>query len=116
MQLPEHGVYHPDLGLSAGLADWQKLRQNRPCVGIVFYRAHWISGNLDFVDAMVREFEGRGMDVLPIFTSSLRSLSSSESGEKMAQALEFFLPMAGLSLTCWSTPRPSPWVRLIRER
>jgi cobaltochelatase CobN len=90
MQLPEHGIYHPDLGLAAGLADWQKLRQNRSCVGIVFYRAHWISGNLDFVDAMVREFEGRGLDVLPIFTSSLRSLSSSDGGEKMARALEFF--------------------------
>ena len=31
-----------------------------PTVGLLFYRAHWMSGNLAFVDAFVREIESQG--------------------------------------------------------
>jgi cobaltochelatase CobN len=72
--LPEHGIYHPDLTQDAGIVDWLALRDTqRPAAGIVFYRAHWISGNTRFVDAMISALEKRGFDVLPVFTSSLRA-------------------------------------------
>ena len=72
--LPEHGIHHPDLAQDAGIEDWLALRDPaRPSAGIVFYRAHWMSGNTRFIDALVTALEQRGMNVLPVFTSSLRA-------------------------------------------
>src|SRR5262249_20433897 len=45
---------------------------SRPTVGLLFYRSHWMSGNLAFVDACVRELEARGANALPVFTASLK--------------------------------------------
>ncbi len=73
-RLPDHGIYHPDLAPDASVADWLALREaGKPGVGIVFYRAHWMSGNTRFVDALLTALEQRGMHVLPVFTASLRS-------------------------------------------
>jgi len=44
--LLEHGIYHPDLPQNADINDWLTIRKMEyPSVGIVFYRAHWMSGN-----------------------------------------------------------------------
>jgi cobaltochelatase CobN len=73
-RLPEHGIYHPDLSPDASVADWLALRDPaKPSAGIVFYRAHWMSGNTRFIDALLEALEKRGMNVLPVFTASLRS-------------------------------------------
>jgi cobaltochelatase CobN len=60
--LPAHGVH----GQRAELPD-------RPTVGIVFYRAHAISGNTAFVDALADAVEASGANVRPVFCGSLRS-------------------------------------------
>ncbi|MFI3155707.1 MAG: cobaltochelatase subunit CobN [Methylococcaceae bacterium] len=74
VDLPEHGIYHPDLSQDAGIDDWLALRApERASVGIVFYRAHWMSGNTRFIDALIEQLEKRGLNVLPVFTSSLRA-------------------------------------------
>jgi cobaltochelatase CobN len=99
VELPEHGVYHPGLGESgATLESWEGLwrggargEQDAPVVGIAFYRAHRMSGNLRFVDALVAALERRGMRALPVFTSSLRALN--EAGK--SAALSFFQDDAG---------------------
>ena len=89
LALPDHGIYHPDLPQGAGIDDWLAQREAaRPSVGIVFYRAHWMSGNTRFVDALVDALEKRGMNVLPVFTSSLRA--GSEGGESLPTALRYF--------------------------
>lgn len=70
---PQHGIYHPDLPSGATLADWLAHRDpRRPAVGVLFYRAHWMSGNLDFVDSFVDTLGDIGADVLPVFTASLK--------------------------------------------
>ena len=72
--LPEHGIYHPDLPQLAGIDDWLAHRHpEKPNVGIVFYRAHWMSGNTRFIDALVDALASAGMNTLPVFTSSLRA-------------------------------------------
>ena len=87
--LPEHGIYHPDLPEGAGIEDWLALRDpERPSVGIVFYRAHWMSGNTRFVDAMMDALEKQDMNVLPVFTSSLRA--GNEGGTALPTALRYF--------------------------
>ncbi len=76
-ELPRHGLYHPDLSPGASLADWLARRDPaRPAVGLLFYRSHWMSGNLAFIDALVRDIERRGGDALPIFTSSLKETTT----------------------------------------
>ena len=85
-ELPEHGIYHPALGEAATLESWEALGGDAPTVGIAFYRAHRISGNLRFIDALVDALERRGLRALPVYTSSLRALN--ESGK--SAALAFF--------------------------
>lgn len=86
--LPEHGIYHPDLAEQSSLSDWLRWRKpDRPSVGITFYRAHWLSGNLGFIDALVREIESRGMNALPLYTASLRTLS--DDAQQRSVALDF---------------------------
>ena len=44
----------------------------RPVVAIAFYRAHWISGNLDFVDRLCEAVEEAGGEPHAFFCESLR--------------------------------------------
>ena len=73
--LPEYGLYHPAFPEQVALADYlrQRWELSRPAVGVLFYRAHWMSGNRDFVDALVHAIEQQGCNVLPLFCYSLRS-------------------------------------------
>jgi len=74
VDLPEHGIYHPDLPQDAGIDDWLALRAPKQAsVGIVFYRAHWMSGNTRFIDVLIEQLEKRELNVFPVFTSSLRA-------------------------------------------
>jgi cobaltochelatase CobN len=70
--MPAHGLYHPDL-LVNNAEEWQGHRQSaRPVVGLLFYRAHVLSGNLQFVDMVIRALESQGFAAIGIFSSSLR--------------------------------------------
>lgn len=74
--LPEHGIYHPDLPENADWNDWLRYYQpHLPTIGITFYRSHWISGNTQFVDALIRSLEERSVNALPIYTSSLKTVN-----------------------------------------
>jgi len=65
--LPEHGIYHPDLPQNADINDWLTIVvSNVPVSAFVFYRAHWMSGNTRFVDALITELESLGLAVLPV--------------------------------------------------
>src|SRR5437763_11973571 len=46
----------------------------RPTVGIVFYRAHALSGNTGFVDALCSAVEAAGANPLPVYAASLRAV------------------------------------------
>nr|MBA2783416.1 cobaltochelatase subunit CobN [Rubrobacteraceae bacterium] len=41
--------------------------------GVVFYRAHWMSGNTAFVDDLVDALDEAGADALPVYCYSLRA-------------------------------------------
>jgi len=46
----------------------------RPVVGIVYYRAHEISGNTAFVDALAAAVDAAGAQPLPVYCGTLRGL------------------------------------------
>jgi cobaltochelatase CobN len=92
---PQTGLYHPNLPRGATLEDWLARRDpSWPTAGILFYRSHWMSGNLAFIDALVRELEGRGLNALPVFTSSLKEPAAGGCGPegRWPAAFEFFVP------------------------
>src|SRR5206468_1004180 len=63
--LPETGIWLPEgLELQAG--------GGRPRIGIVFYRAHWMSGNTGFVEVLARAVAEAGGEPVPVFCYSLR--------------------------------------------
>ncbi|HKE75824.1 MAG TPA: cobaltochelatase subunit CobN [Acidimicrobiales bacterium] len=47
-------------------------RPDRPLVGVVFYRAHLVAGNTQFVADLCAALDAAGADALPVHTYSLR--------------------------------------------
>ncbi|WP_330350198.1 cobaltochelatase subunit CobN [Streptomyces sp. NBC_00582] len=58
---PEYGVHGSRTQVSG-----------RPTVGVLFYRAHELSGNTAFVDTLCDAIEARGANALPVYCGSLR--------------------------------------------
>ena len=72
--LPWEGIYHPDVadGIDVDAFIAEKFQPERPSIGILFYRAHWMSGNLLPIDALIRSLEAKGANVLPVYAFSLK--------------------------------------------
>ncbi|MFD8267563.1 cobaltochelatase subunit CobN [Streptomyces althioticus] len=60
-RMPEFGVHGSRTAASG-----------RPTVGVLFYRAHELSGNTAFVDTLCDAIEARGANALPVYCGSLR--------------------------------------------
>jgi cobaltochelatase CobN len=56
-----------------GVLDRERRRTNGPVVAILYYRAHHLSGNTAFVEALSCAIEDAGGQALPIHCASLRS-------------------------------------------
>jgi cobaltochelatase CobN len=70
--------FEPPVTLPAsGLHGQRTHNRDHPTVGIVFYRAHAISGNTAFVDALADAVEACGANARPVFCGSLRSADQS---------------------------------------
>jgi cobaltochelatase CobN len=71
--MPEHGIYLPGMD-AATFEDWRRQADlTKPTAAVLFYRAHRMSGNITFIDAMVEALGNKGMNALCVFTSSLKS-------------------------------------------
>ena len=72
--LPWEGIYHPDVADGADIDSFlgQRFQPGKPSIGLLFYRAHWMSGNLQPIDSLVRSLEQMGANVLPVFAFSLK--------------------------------------------
>ena len=68
-ELPRHGVWD---AAGAG-ADPARRDPGRPLVGVLFYRAHLVAGNTDYVAALCDAVERAGGDALAVYTYSLRA-------------------------------------------
>ncbi|CAI8027026.1 Uncharacterized protein MJ0908 [Geodia barretti] len=72
--LPWEGIYHPDVanGIDVETYLGQRFQPEGPSIGILFYRAHWMSGNLLPIDSLIRSLEAKGANVLPVYAFSLK--------------------------------------------
>jgi len=73
-EVPWEGVYHPSEGDGVSVQDFIERRfiPDRPIIAILFYRAHWMSGNLSTIDALINRLEELEINVLPIYSFSLK--------------------------------------------
>ncbi len=66
------GFDPPQVVPAVGELGARRRDPRRPTVGIVFYRAHLLSGNTQFVEDLADALEERGVNALPVFCYSLR--------------------------------------------
>jgi len=78
MKPPWCGIYHPDFSHTPTLEEYlaKKYSPERLTVGIWFHQSHWQSGDLAFVDSVIRELEKHGANVIPVFFTGLGDLIS----------------------------------------
>lgn len=75
--MPWSGIYSPERLQPLQRDEWSaryaaQLEEGRPVVGVLFYRAHWMSRNVAFVDDLCAEIERQGGIPLPIFAQSMK--------------------------------------------
>ena len=103
--LLQAGVYWPSLGQTT-LEDVQAhWKDGQPISALLFYRAHLRSNNLLAVDALIEQLNARALNVLPIFTSSLKDpISASIIDSLFTQAA----PAVVLNSTSFAVRQPGP--------
>ncbi|KPL90647.1 cobaltochelatase subunit CobN [Herpetosiphon geysericola] len=74
-ELPRHGSYTPALNRCEGCTGSQchtSVQPTKPTVGVLFYRAHMLSGNTEFVDAICQAIDAQGMQPRAVYSHSLK--------------------------------------------
>ena len=74
-------------------------RDDGPTVAVLYYRAHHLSGNTAFVEALCTAIEDAGGRALPVFTASLRTVEPEPARRRCAPP------------TRWSSPCSRPAAR-----
>jgi cobaltochelatase CobN len=88
VELPAHGVYQPLQIADCRLQITEPNLQSTICnlqstVGVLFYRAHLLSGNTAFVDAILDELAAQGLRGRAIYTQSLKDGAPGELPEAL---------------------------------
>ncbi|GIV91743.1 MAG: hypothetical protein KatS3mg056_0452 [Chloroflexus sp.] len=80
VELPLHGIYTPPQPSRRGrvrqTANPVSPANDGPVVGLLFYRAHLLSGNTGFVDALINGLQSRGLRVRAVYTQSLKAINA----------------------------------------
>ena len=94
--VPWEGIYHPEITESLDVDTYiqRRFKPGRPSIGLLFYRAHWMSGNLNFIDDLIAGLEAQDVNVLPVFSFSLKH-NPEEEGEHSRTLTEFMLDPTG---------------------
>lgn len=101
--VPWEGIYHPDAeGIFASTKEYMSWYRSgagraappnnggkRPLIGILFSRHAWVNDNLAVEDTLIRELEAMGMDVLPVFSNSVKDTERGckGSGEVLCETM-----------------------------
>ena len=70
--LTGHGFEDPQELPDLGVHREREIDDNKPTVGLVFYRSHFVTGNTAWVDALAEEIETAGANALCVWSYSLR--------------------------------------------
>ncbi len=66
---PGEGIYHPDVAGVPSLDEYLKAKvdPSKITVGLWFYHSYWINNNLEHINALIKEVESRGANVIAVF-------------------------------------------------
>lgn len=88
------GLYHPEYaGYFSSVEQylkWYKPSPDKPNVGILFTRHAWVTGDLAVENAVIKELEQQGLNVLPAFSYSTRNGEKNCRGSASVIADYFF--------------------------
>jgi cobaltochelatase CobN len=102
LESPDFGIYVPTPTRSKAVR-LKNARStstaDRPTIGLLFYRAHYLAGNTDFVDAIIEECATQELNILPVYAKSLKELAAGNNnrGGNLPAALTLFLDEQGRS-------------------
>jgi len=87
--------------------------QMQSAVGILFYRAHYLSGNTAVIDALIQALRQRNLTPVPIFVSSLREPDIQKALLTYSADLQVLLNTTSFSLASLDseTPQVELWER-----
>lgn len=75
-EMPFCGIYHPDhkapFDTVKAYLDWRPLQSDAHTVGLFFPRSYWIDGSLAVFDALIRQLEERGVNVIAVFNDKFK--------------------------------------------
>lgn len=93
--LPWEGIYHPDYVEIPDVDRYfrEKVVSGRITVGLWFHREHWSNGDTGYVDAFIREFEARNINVIPVFRKTRKEDDLGNQGLK--EVLDHFYKQQG---------------------
>jgi cobaltochelatase CobN len=94
--LPQAPIEIPKIGLYPYP---NPSRPNSPKAGILFYRAHYLSGNLAPVDALCQALSDRGLNPVPVFIYSLQDPDLETALQKYFLNIDVLLNTTSFSLT-----------------
>ncbi len=109
---PWEGIYFPGEGLAVDPEAFVEdhFASGKPSVGLLFYRAHWMSGNLRAVDALIQRLQDLGANVLPVFSYSLKHNPEGTGGPNRALTQYLSRPDGSSRVdSASSTPWACPW-------
>jgi len=70
---PQYGVHADPAGRE------RAAHPDRPTIGVIYYRAHELSGNTAFVETLCDAVEAAGANPRPVYCGSLRALADEEN-------------------------------------
>jgi cobaltochelatase CobN len=78
----QEGLYHPDFWYIADVESYTRelIDPGKPTIGLWFYQSYWVNANLAHIDALIREIEDRGANVLPVFSMRLKDVATGNRG------------------------------------
>ncbi|HLN25618.1 MAG TPA: cobaltochelatase subunit CobN, partial [Patescibacteria group bacterium] len=106
--LPNAGLYPPGVSLDDLRVGWT---EGAPMAALVVYRALVQSGNVAAVEAMVQGLAARGLNVLPVFVSSLKDpVSAATLGEVLRVCpTDVVLNATGFAVAAPGRPQDTPF-------
>jgi cobaltochelatase CobN len=85
-ELPLCGIHHPDSRETFDTLEtylqWRPLKSGAHTVGLFFPRSYWVDGSLAVFDALIRELEARGANVIAVFNDKFKSAGDDAAIEK----------------------------------
>lgn len=89
---PTEGIYHPDFPTPPDLEEYlaRKYDPSRPTIGLWFGQAFWLNRNLTHIDAVIRQAELCGANIIPLFHLRYKDINRGNLGSDELVEKYFF--------------------------